>query len=334
MKEQLAVPQAEFRSYYGRPILKKPAWDWKIAAYLFSGGLSAGSAMLGAGADLTGRPGLRRVSRVGSLVEHRGEPVLPGCGFGSAGAVPSHAAGGEAELADEHGHVDPVGVRAGRGSGRGGGVDAAGVAPDVAGPAGGVVGEAGGAVGSGDGAGGGVVYGSSVVADGGSGVAGGPPVSAVRVHGLGGGERRRAGHAAGAGRRDGPGAADGGAGAGLEVAASRVMEQRLGLSCGGVHDGQGPPAAQWSECLTVGGALGAAWVAVVGRWWRRRGWRCWRAARCRGSGCSRLEWSRRGTRSMWWCRSGNGWTRVALPVSSRFGSTASGRAVGSLTPGV
>ena len=66
--EQLAVPRAEFRSYYGRPVLKKPAWDWKIAAYLFSGGLSAGSAMLAAGADVTGRPGLRRVSRVGALV--------------------------------------------------------------------------------------------------------------------------------------------------------------------------------------------------------------------------------------------------------------------------
>ena len=68
MKEQLAVPRAEFRSYYGRPILKEPVWNWMIAAYLFSGGLSAGSAMLAAGADLTGRPGLRKVSRVGSLV--------------------------------------------------------------------------------------------------------------------------------------------------------------------------------------------------------------------------------------------------------------------------
>ena len=66
-REQLAVPRAEFRSYYGRQVLKSPAWNWMIAAYLFSGGLSAGSAMLAAGADLTGRPGLRRVSRVGSL---------------------------------------------------------------------------------------------------------------------------------------------------------------------------------------------------------------------------------------------------------------------------
>ena len=43
MREQLAVPRAEFRSYYGRPILKKPAWNWMIASYLFSGGLSAGT---------------------------------------------------------------------------------------------------------------------------------------------------------------------------------------------------------------------------------------------------------------------------------------------------
>jgi formate-dependent nitrite reductase membrane component NrfD len=49
-------------------VLKPPVWEWKIAAYLFTGGLSAGSAMLGAGADLTGRPALRRVSRVGSLL--------------------------------------------------------------------------------------------------------------------------------------------------------------------------------------------------------------------------------------------------------------------------
>jgi len=67
-KEQLAVPPAEFRSYYGKPVLKAPVWEWKIAAYLFAGGLSAGSAMLGAGADLTGHHALRRASRVGSLV--------------------------------------------------------------------------------------------------------------------------------------------------------------------------------------------------------------------------------------------------------------------------
>ena len=67
MREQLALPRAEFRSYYGRPVLKPPVWDWRIAAYLFSGGLSAGSALLAAGADMTDRPGLRRVGRLGAL---------------------------------------------------------------------------------------------------------------------------------------------------------------------------------------------------------------------------------------------------------------------------
>ena len=67
MREQPPVPRADFRSYYGRPILKPPVWEWKIAAYLFTGGLSAGSAMLAAGADLTGRPNLRRVGRIGAL---------------------------------------------------------------------------------------------------------------------------------------------------------------------------------------------------------------------------------------------------------------------------
>ncbi|TFV54745.1 polysulfide reductase [Mycobacterium sp. PS03-16] len=66
-RDDMAVPEAEFRSYYGRQILKTPVWNWMIAAYLFSGGLSAGSAMLAAGADLTGRPGLRKVSRLGAL---------------------------------------------------------------------------------------------------------------------------------------------------------------------------------------------------------------------------------------------------------------------------
>jgi hypothetical protein len=66
-REQLAVPRADFRSYYGRAVLKTPVWEWKIAAYLFAGGLSAGSALLAAGADLSGRPSLRRTGRVGAL---------------------------------------------------------------------------------------------------------------------------------------------------------------------------------------------------------------------------------------------------------------------------
>jgi formate-dependent nitrite reductase membrane component NrfD len=65
--EELVVPRAEFRSYYGRPVLKPPVWEWKVPAYLFTGGLAAGSSLLAAGADLTGRPALRRAGRTGSL---------------------------------------------------------------------------------------------------------------------------------------------------------------------------------------------------------------------------------------------------------------------------
>ncbi|MEV4387356.1 NrfD/PsrC family molybdoenzyme membrane anchor subunit [Micromonospora sp. NPDC049580] len=61
--EQLTVPPADFSSYYGRPILKPPVWKRDIAGYLFSGGLAAGGALIGAGAQLTGRPALRRVGR-------------------------------------------------------------------------------------------------------------------------------------------------------------------------------------------------------------------------------------------------------------------------------
>lgn len=66
-REQLMVPKAEFESYYGRPVLKPPAWNTDIAGYLFAGGLSAGCTLLAAGADLTGRPALRRVGRLGAV---------------------------------------------------------------------------------------------------------------------------------------------------------------------------------------------------------------------------------------------------------------------------
>ncbi|MFI5489552.1 NrfD/PsrC family molybdoenzyme membrane anchor subunit [Micromonospora echinaurantiaca] len=65
--EDLTVPEAEFTSYYGRPVLKPPVWKWDIAAYLFTGGLAAGSSLLAAGGQLTGRPALRRAGRVAAL---------------------------------------------------------------------------------------------------------------------------------------------------------------------------------------------------------------------------------------------------------------------------
>jgi hypothetical protein len=61
------VPRADFRSYYGRPIVRPPAWHHDIAAYLFTGGLAAGSALLAAGGGMTGKPALRRAGRVTAL---------------------------------------------------------------------------------------------------------------------------------------------------------------------------------------------------------------------------------------------------------------------------
>ncbi|MFG1922837.1 NrfD/PsrC family molybdoenzyme membrane anchor subunit [Cryptosporangium sp. NPDC048952] len=62
------VPRAEFQSYYGRQILKTPVWKEDIAYYFFLGGLSAGSSLLAAGGDLTGRPALRKGGRIGGLL--------------------------------------------------------------------------------------------------------------------------------------------------------------------------------------------------------------------------------------------------------------------------
>lgn len=65
--EQLMVPEAAFQSYYGRPILKKPTWEaLDVAGYLFLGGLAGASSVLAAGAQMTDRPGLARVSRLGA----------------------------------------------------------------------------------------------------------------------------------------------------------------------------------------------------------------------------------------------------------------------------
>jgi len=68
VKERAMVPRAEFSSYYGRPVLKKPVWaELDIAGYLFTGGIAAGSALLAAGADLSGRPSMRRSARLTSM---------------------------------------------------------------------------------------------------------------------------------------------------------------------------------------------------------------------------------------------------------------------------
>jgi hypothetical protein len=65
--ERQMVPEATFTSYYGRPVVKASPWEADIPAYLFLGGLAAGSSLLAAGADLTDRPALRAAGRLGAL---------------------------------------------------------------------------------------------------------------------------------------------------------------------------------------------------------------------------------------------------------------------------
>jgi hypothetical protein len=61
------VDRAEFRSYYGLPVLNKPTWEpLDIAGYLFLGGMAGSSSALAAAAMLTGRPALARPLRYGA----------------------------------------------------------------------------------------------------------------------------------------------------------------------------------------------------------------------------------------------------------------------------
>jgi Polysulphide reductase, NrfD len=66
-REMPMVPEAEFGSYYGRPVVKPAPWGHEVGAYLFLGGVAGGSGLLAAGAQLTGRTKLRRNARLSAL---------------------------------------------------------------------------------------------------------------------------------------------------------------------------------------------------------------------------------------------------------------------------
>jgi formate-dependent nitrite reductase membrane component NrfD len=59
-------PQAGMSSYYGRPVVKEPAWGLDIPAYLFLGGLAGASSALAAGAQFSGHAELARAAKVGA----------------------------------------------------------------------------------------------------------------------------------------------------------------------------------------------------------------------------------------------------------------------------
>lgn len=62
------VPDVEFTSYYGRPVVKAPPWKHEVPAYLFLGGLAGGSGLIAFGAQLAGSDVLRRNARLGGFV--------------------------------------------------------------------------------------------------------------------------------------------------------------------------------------------------------------------------------------------------------------------------
>jgi formate-dependent nitrite reductase membrane component NrfD len=63
------VPVADFRSYYGRPVVKEPLWRVPdVPGYLFLGGLAGASSVLAASAQLSGYPELARMAKTASAV--------------------------------------------------------------------------------------------------------------------------------------------------------------------------------------------------------------------------------------------------------------------------
>ena len=104
------MPRADFRSYYGLPVLNPPWAARDIAGYLFLGGLAGASSLLGAGAQLTGRrrsPGweARRGGRCGAGASRSSTTS-------AARPVPAHAARVQADVADERRLLAAGGLRA------------------------------------------------------------------------------------------------------------------------------------------------------------------------------------------------------------------------------
>ena len=66
--EQPMVPDAEFTSYYGKPVINAPVWSVPdIPGYLFLGGLAGLSSLLAAGSDFTRRAELAKAAKAGAF---------------------------------------------------------------------------------------------------------------------------------------------------------------------------------------------------------------------------------------------------------------------------
>jgi hypothetical protein len=66
----------DFRSYYGRPIIKAPIWEPAVPWYFFLGGLAGASAALGLGARATGNEWLARNATLAGAAAVSVSPIL------------------------------------------------------------------------------------------------------------------------------------------------------------------------------------------------------------------------------------------------------------------
>ncbi|MEU3017434.1 NrfD/PsrC family molybdoenzyme membrane anchor subunit [Nocardiopsis sp. NPDC007018] len=74
--EPTRVPDADFRSYHGRPVLNPVVWEARdIGGYLFLGGLAGASSVLAAGAEATGRAEAARPLKYTALAAISGSLV-------------------------------------------------------------------------------------------------------------------------------------------------------------------------------------------------------------------------------------------------------------------
>ncbi|HEV3152395.1 MAG TPA: NrfD/PsrC family molybdoenzyme membrane anchor subunit [Candidatus Baltobacteraceae bacterium] len=64
------------KSYFNRPLLKKPHWEWEVVTYLFLGGVMGGSGMLAALAQRSEDEPLERTSRYLSLALSVAAPAV------------------------------------------------------------------------------------------------------------------------------------------------------------------------------------------------------------------------------------------------------------------
>ena len=70
------VPEAELRTYYDQPVIRRPVWTWEIPWYFFAGGLAGASASLALAARATDRPDLARVLETAAAAGAMASPIL------------------------------------------------------------------------------------------------------------------------------------------------------------------------------------------------------------------------------------------------------------------